>query len=82
MLHSVSADTDLPIDRSSSAWKGLVSRDVDALTIRKNVWGTIVSLKLANLPDVVKAMRREGWIIEQKLVPYAAAMRRRKPKLT
>ena len=42
----------------------------------------IVSFKLANLPDVVKEMRKEGWIIEQKLVPYAAAMRRRKPKLT
>jgi len=62
---------------------GLVSRGVVALTITKERVGrTIVSLKLANLPDVVKAMRREGWIIEQKLVPYAAAMRRRKPKLT
>jgi len=30
---------------------------------------------VANLPDLVKAMRREGWIIEQKLVLYAAAMR-------
>jgi hypothetical protein len=27
-------------------------------------------------------MRREGWIMEQKLVPNAAAMRLRKPKLT
>jgi hypothetical protein len=27
-------------------------------------------------------MRREGWNREQKLVPYAAAMRLRKPKLT
>ena len=49
---------------------------------KERVGRTIDSFKLANLPDVVKAMRREGWIIEQKLVPYAAAMRRRKPKLT
>src|SRR5215510_14217352 len=38
LLRYVSADTDLPIDRSSSAWRGLVSRGVDALTLRKNVW--------------------------------------------
>jgi hypothetical protein len=36
----------------------------------------MVLFGVANLPDVVKAMRREGWIIEQKLVPYAAAMKR------
>ena len=51
MLRSVSADTDLPIDRSSSAWKGLGSRDVDALTIRKNVWGYDRSWPIC--PDVV-----------------------------
>jgi hypothetical protein len=36
----------------------------------------MVLFGVANLPDVVKAMRREGWIVEQKLVPYAAAMKR------
>jgi len=36
----------------------------------------MVLFGVANLPDVVKAMRREGWIIEQRLVPYAAAMKR------
>jgi hypothetical protein len=36
----------------------------------------IVLFGVANLPDVVKAMRREGWIIDQKIVPYAAAMKR------
>jgi hypothetical protein len=36
----------------------------------------MVLFGVANLPDVVKAMRKEGWIIEQKLVPYAAAMKR------
>jgi hypothetical protein len=83
LLRSVSADTDLPIDRSSSAWKGpRLKRCRRAHDTKERVGRTIDSFKLANLPDVVKAMRREGWIIEQKLVPYAAAMRRRKPKLT
>lgn len=36
----------------------------------------MVLFGVANLPDVVKAMRKDGWIIEQKLVPYAAAMTR------
>jgi len=36
----------------------------------------IVLFGIANLPDVVKAMRREGWLVEQRLVPYAAAMKR------
>jgi hypothetical protein len=36
----------------------------------------MVLFGVANLPDVVKAMRREGWIVEQRLVPYAAAMKR------
>ena len=36
----------------------------------------MVLFGVANLPDVVKVMRREGWIVEQKLVPYAAAMKR------
>ena len=34
----------------------------------------MVLFGVANLPDVVKEMRREGWLIEQRLVPYAAAM--------
>ena len=36
----------------------------------------MVLFGVANLPDVVKAMRREGWVVEQRLVPYAAAMKR------
>ena len=36
----------------------------------------MVLFGVANLPDVVKEMRREGWVIEQKLVPYATAMKR------
>ena len=36
----------------------------------------MVLFGVANLPDVVKAMRREGWFVEQRLVPYAAAMKR------
>lgn len=31
---------------------------------------------VANLPDIVKEMRRQGWIIKSKTVPYAAAMAR------
>ena len=36
----------------------------------------LVLFGVANLPDVVKEMRREGWFIDQKLVPYATAMKR------
>lgn len=36
----------------------------------------MVLFGVANLPDLVKAMRREGWFVEQRLVPYAAAMKR------
>lgn len=36
----------------------------------------MVLFGVANLPDIVKAMRREGWIVDQKLVPYATAMTR------
>jgi hypothetical protein len=36
----------------------------------------MVLFGVANLPDVVKKMRREGWIVEQRFVPYAAAMKR------
>jgi len=31
---------------------------------------------VANLPDVIKAMRRQGWVIESRLVPYATAVTR------
>ena len=36
----------------------------------------MVLFGVANLPAVITAMRREGWIVEQRLVPYAAAMKR------
>jgi hypothetical protein len=29
---------------------------------------------VANLPDIVKEMRRQGWIIKSRTIPYAAAM--------
>ena len=29
---------------------------------------------VANLPDVVKEMRRQGWVVRSRLVPYAAAV--------
>lgn len=29
---------------------------------------------VANLPDVVKEMRKQGWIVRSRLVPYAAAV--------
>jgi len=31
---------------------------------------------VANLPDVIKEMRRQGWVIESRLVPYATAVTR------
>lgn len=34
----------------------------------------IVLFGVANLPDIIKEMRRQGWIIESRLVPYATAM--------
>jgi hypothetical protein len=36
----------------------------------------MVLFGVANVPALVTAMRRQGWIVEQKLVPYAAAMKR------
>lgn len=36
----------------------------------------IVLYGVSNLPDVVKEMRRQGWMIKAKSVPYAAAMAR------
>jgi hypothetical protein len=31
---------------------------------------------VSNLPDIVKEMRRQGWIVQSRLVPYAAAVTR------
>lgn len=31
---------------------------------------------VANLPDLIKEMRRQGWVIESRWVPYATAVRR------
>ena len=36
----------------------------------------IVLFGVANLPDVIKEMRRQGWIIKSRLVPYATALAR------
>ena len=31
---------------------------------------------VSNLPDVVKEMRRQGWTVQSRLVPYAVAVTR------
>ena len=36
----------------------------------------LVLYGVANLPDVIKEMRKNGWVIESRLVPYAAAAAR------
>ena len=36
----------------------------------------IILFGVANLPDIIKEMRRQGWIIKSRTVPYAAAMAR------
>jgi len=36
----------------------------------------LVLYGVQNLPDIIKNMRREGWVIHSKRVPYAAAIRR------
>jgi hypothetical protein len=36
----------------------------------------IVLYGVANLPDLVKEMRREGWVIKSRNVSYAAAVNR------
>jgi hypothetical protein len=36
----------------------------------------IVLYGVSNLPDVVKEMRREGWVVESRLVPFATAVAR------
>jgi hypothetical protein len=36
----------------------------------------IVLYGVANLPDVIKEMRRQGWVIKSRTISYAAAMTR------
>ena len=36
----------------------------------------IVLFGVSNLPDVVSEMRKQGWVIESKSVPYARALKR------
>lgn len=36
----------------------------------------IVLYGVSNLPDVVKEMRREGWVVQSRLVPFATAVAR------
>ncbi len=36
----------------------------------------LVLFGVANLPDVVKELRRQGWIIKSRKVPFAAAVKR------
>lgn len=31
---------------------------------------------IANLPDTIKELRKEGWIIKSRLIPYATAVTR------
>ncbi len=38
----------------------------------------IVLYGVANLPDVIKEMRRQGWIIKSRHITYAAAVARMK----
>lgn len=36
----------------------------------------IVLYGVANLPDIIKEMRRQGWVIKSRTVTYATAMTR------
>ena len=36
----------------------------------------IVLFGVPNLPDVIKDMRKKGWIVQSRKVPYARAVRR------
>jgi hypothetical protein len=36
----------------------------------------LVLYGVANLPDVIKEMRHQGWVIQSRWVPYATAVRR------
>jgi len=38
----------------------------------------IILYGVANLPDVIKEMRRQGWVIKSRSITYAAAMNRLK----
>jgi hypothetical protein len=38
----------------------------------------IILYGVSNLPDVIKEMRRQGWIIKSRTISYAAAMTRMK----
>jgi len=36
----------------------------------------IILFGVANLPDVIKEMRRQGWIVNARTIPYATALAR------
>ena len=36
----------------------------------------IVLFGVANLPDIIKEMRRQGWVIKSRSITYAAALAR------
>jgi hypothetical protein len=36
----------------------------------------IILFGVANLPDIIKEMRRQGWMIKSRTVPYAVALAR------
>ena len=36
----------------------------------------LVLYGVSNLPDVIKEMRHQGWIIESRKIPFAAAVKR------
>lgn len=36
----------------------------------------LVLYGVSNLPDVISEMRKEGWVIESRTVPFAAAVKR------
>jgi len=38
----------------------------------------IILYGVANLPDIVKEMRRQGWVIKSRTISYAAAITRMK----
>ena len=36
----------------------------------------IILFGVSNLPDSISKMRRQGWFIKSRLIPYAAALKR------
>ena len=36
----------------------------------------IILFGVANLPDLIKEMRREGWVVKSRMTPYAASVAR------